>query len=199
MQERQLTDPRARILASIHKRYVEIPPFRFSRMERLLQGEAEQFETRDRMVLQRQIEALGFAGRVSQANGTPLEKVLTLCNNGLNGSVEDQILVASQLAEFSTELSSLIGTAPRPIADAGFVATLFIASRGEWQDDENGEWIRLPDWTEADTCALLSEEAVRAIGQFGMNEKFGWPAGEGMGTAKKARAPRPPRGQTSTH
>lgn len=191
-----LSDLRARILGSFHKRYEQIGPFRFSRIERLLQGEAEEFETRDRLVLQRQIEALGFAGRVSKANGTPLEKVLALANQGLSGSVEDQILVAGQLAEFSTELSSLIGTAPRPVADAGFEATLFIRSRGEAQN-EHGEWEKVSEWDEADTRRLPTEITLETRA-FAHKERFGWPSGEGMGPAKKARAPRAPRKQIST-
>lgn len=188
-----MTDQRARILGSFHKRHEQIGPFRFSRIERLLQGEAEEFETRDRLVLQRQIEALGFAGRVSQANGTPLAKVLELANQGLNGSVEDQILVAGQLAEFSTELSSLIGTAPRPVADAGFEATLFIRSRGEIEvEGAPGTWETIVEWDEADTRRLPTEITLEILA-FARKERFGWPSGEGMGPAKKARAPRAPR------
>jgi len=171
--------------------YHRIGPFRFPIYHALLPGEAKGIEKLARAQTKSTYRTIKLAQRIAkdknladtetvEEDGTvtklsATQQALDLLSD-TDSRQDNQILL-----DYASDLEEIQNEAPGSTEQQSAFATLLLQFRGETKLPGSKEWVKLPDWSDADTDQTPLN-LVGEIFQLVLWERDGWPTPEGNDT-----------------
>lgn len=178
--------------------YHKIGPFRFPIYHALLPGEAKGIEKLARLQTKSTYRTIKLAQRIAkdknladiettEEDGTvtklsATQQALDLLSDS-DGRQDNQMLL-----DYAPELEEIQNEAPGTTEQQCAFASLLLRYRGETRLPGSKEWIKVADWSDADTDQTPGP-VIAEIFQFVLWERDGWPTPEGNDQEPPEEAP----------